>query len=55
MGHAFSASAVSAIDKRLDEVSRPLPRAPLPSLCYLILDARYEKVREGGVVMSRLC
>jgi putative transposase len=53
-GHAFSASAISAINKRLDEkleafASRPLAE-PFP---YLILDARYEKVREGGVVMSQ--
>jgi putative transposase len=53
-GHAFSASAISAIDKRLDEslsafATRPLAE-PFP---YLILDARYEKVREGGVVMSQ--
>lgn len=53
-GHAFSASAISAINKRLDEslkafVERPL-HEPFP---YLILDARYEKVREAGVVMSR--
>ena len=27
-GHAFSASAISAINKRLDENSRPLPDAP---------------------------
>jgi putative transposase len=53
-GHAFSASAISAINKRLDEsleafAGRPLEE-PFP---YLILDARYEKVREGGVVMSQ--
>ena len=53
-GHAFSASAVSAINKRLDVsldafATRPLAE-PFP---YLILDARYEKVREGGVVTSQ--
>jgi putative transposase len=53
-GHAFSASSISAINKRLDEsltafAERPLAE-PFP---YLILDARYEKVREGGVVMSQ--
>ena len=53
-GHAFSASSISAINKRLDEslaafASRPL-QEPFP---YLILDARYEKVREGGVVMGQ--
>ena len=53
-GHSFSASAISAINKRLDEsldafAERPLAE-PFP---YLILDARYEKVRDGGVVMSQ--
>ena len=53
-GHAFSASSISAINKRLDDslesfAERPL-REPFP---YLILDARYEKVREAGVVMSQ--
>src|SRR5690606_4000679 len=53
-GHAFSASAISAINRRLDEslkafACRPL-HEPFP---YLILDARYEKVREAGVVMSQ--
>src|ERR1700688_4679503 len=53
-GHSFSASSISAINKRLDQslaqfATRPLAE-PFP---YLILDARYEKVREGGVVMSQ--
>ena len=53
-GHSFSASAISAINKRLDEslaafAQRPLTE-PFPSL---ILDARYEKVREGGIVPSQ--
>jgi len=53
-GHSFSASAISAINKRLDAslaafASRRLVE-PFP---YLILDARYEKVREGGIVASQ--
>lgn len=53
-GHAFSASSISAIDKRLDGsleafACRPLEE-PFP---YLILDARYEKVREAGIVTSQ--
>jgi putative transposase len=53
-GHSFSASAISAINKRLDDglaafAARPLAE-PYP---YLILDARYEKVREGGIVGSQ--
>ena len=53
-GHSFSASTISAINKRLDErlaafASRRLDE-PFP---YLILDARYEKVRESGIVASQ--
>jgi len=53
-GHAFSASAISAVNKRLDDslaafATRPLAE-PFP---YLILDARYEKVREGGIVSAQ--
>lgn len=52
-GHSFSASAISAINKGLDETlarfsNRHLDE-PYP---YLILDARYEKVRENGVINS---
>src|SRR5512132_1610996 len=50
----FSASSSSAINKRLDEslaqfASRRLTE-PFP---YLILDARYEKVREAGVIAGQ--
>src|SRR5574338_1561472 len=53
-GHSFSASSISAINKRLDEslaqfASRRLGEA----FPYLILDARYEKVREAGVIASQ--
>jgi transposase-like protein len=50
-GHAFSASA---IDKRLDEGLSAFARRRLEEpFVYLILDARYERVREDGVVGSR--
>jgi transposase-like protein len=50
----FSASAISAINKRLDESLEAFARRSLEEpFPYLILDARYEKVREGGVVMSQ--
>jgi transposase-like protein len=53
-GHAFSASAISAINKTLDEslaaFAGRLLAEPFP---YLILDARYEKVREAGIVTSQ--
>ena len=53
-GHAFSASAISAINKTMDAelaafFSQRL-RKPYP---YLILGARYERVREAGVIMSQ--
>src|SRR3954453_2240515 len=53
-GHGFSASSISQINKSLDQalsafanrrLSEPYP--------YLILDARYERVREGGVITSQ--
>lgn len=53
-GHAFSASAISAINKRLDASLKAFAERPLAEpFPYLILDARYEKVREAGVVMSQ--
>lgn len=53
-GHGFSASSISQINKSLDatlakfagrQLTEPYP--------YLILDARYEKVRDAGVIESR--
>ena len=53
-GHEFSASAISAINKRLDEeLERFMNRRLEEEFPYLILDARYEKVREEGVIRSR--
>jgi putative transposase len=53
-GHAFSASAISAINQRLDESLAAFARRRLEEpFAYLILDARYEKVREAGVVRSQ--
>ena len=53
-GHSFSASAISNINKSLDEALRAFAHRrlnePLP---YLILDARYERVREAGVIISQ--
>jgi putative transposase len=54
-GHAFSASVVSESTRRLDE---QLGQFALRSLSgeeypYLVLDARYERVREGGVIRRR--
>lgn len=52
-GHSFSASAISAINKGLDEaLARFADRQLEEPYPYLILDARYEKVREHGVIRS---
>lgn len=49
-GHAFSASAISAINKRMDAELEAFAQRPLQEAYpYLILDARYEKVREIGI------
>ncbi|MGH6827249.1 IS256 family transposase [Methyloceanibacter sp.] len=54
VGHSFPASSISQINKTLD--------AGLKAFCerrlkephpYLILDARYEKVREAGIITSQ--
>ena len=53
-GHSFSASAVSEINKKLDEELGRFARRQLESeYPYLILDARYERLRENGVIRSR--
>jgi transposase-like protein len=53
-GHAFSASTVSAINRKLDKelgvFSERALEQPYP---YVILDARYEKVRIDGVIRSQ--
>ena len=53
-GHRFSASAISGFNKKLDEELGRFTRRQLDSeYPYLILDARYEKVRENAVIRSR--
>lgn len=53
-GHEFSASSISAITVQLDGQLRQFAERPLAGeFPYVILDARYEKVREEGVVASR--
>jgi len=50
-GHDFSASAVSRMNKTLDEELERFARRRLElEYPYLILDARYEKVRVEGVI-----
>jgi len=53
-GHAFSASAISAVNKTLDESLERFAKRPLEEAYpYLIVDARYEKVRQDGVIRSQ--
>lgn len=53
-GHEFSASAVSEINKKLDaELTRFMTRRLEEEYPYVIVDARYERVREEGVGHSR--
>jgi putative transposase len=52
-GHSFSASTISAMNKRLDERLTAFAKRRLDEpFAYLIIDARYEKVRQDGVVRS---
>src|ERR1043165_3549604 len=53
-GHAFSASSISRINQSLDEELKKFATRHLEEeYPYLILDARYEKVREDGVIRTR--
>ncbi len=53
-GHSFSASTVSRLCQHLDEELERFARRPLEEAYpYLILDARYEKIRENGVIRSQ--
>src|SRR5881227_1053109 len=47
-GHSFSASSISAMNQRLDDSLAQFAGRPLAeAFPYLILDARYERVREA--------
>ena len=53
-GHAFSASTISELNKQLDEQLAAFNHRRLEQdYPYLIVDARYERVREGGHVQHR--
>jgi transposase-like protein len=53
-GHEFGADSISQINKRLDATLQRWAQRQLDEeYPYLILDARYEKVREEGVIRSR--
>jgi putative transposase len=53
-GHEFSASSISTITARLDAQLEEFSRRRLDTAFpYVVVDARYERVREGGVIVSR--
>lgn len=53
-GHKFSASTISRLNKKLDKkLARFAERRLEEAFPYLILDARYERVREEDVVKRR--
>lgn len=53
-GHEFSASTISRVTEKLDQELERFARRPLEEeYPYLILDARYEKIRQDGVIASQ--
>jgi len=52
-GHEFSASSISAINKKLDASLKAFSERRLEEFPYVILDARYERIREAGVIASQ--
>ncbi len=53
-GHAFSASTISSINKKLDRQLKTFAERQLEEeYPYLVLDARYERVREDGIIRKR--
>ena len=53
-GHTFSASTISRINRSLDGMLHRFAERPLEEAYpYVILDARYEKVRLDGVIQSQ--
>lgn len=51
-GLEVSSSQVSKASALLDEELKKWRMRPIPSMAHLILDARYEKIRHGGSVIS---
>jgi putative transposase len=53
-GHACSASATNAVKRTMGESLERFAQRPLEKAYpYLVLDARYEKVRQDGVIRSQ--
>ena len=54
-GHSFSASSISEITKKLDEQLEAFAKRRLEEeYPYLILDARYERIRTNGTIQSHV-
>lgn len=54
VGYEFSASTISVMNKSLDKQLRAFSQRKLQTpYPYIILDARYEKVRENGIIHSQ--
>ncbi len=51
-GHSVSSAQVSACAAKLDVELQSWRERPLGACSYMILDARYEKVRQGGVLLD---
>ena len=53
-GHEFSAATISRMTGQLDEELERFAKRPLEEeYPYLVLDARYEKIRQDGVIQSQ--
>jgi putative transposase len=53
-GHEFSSSAISRVTGKLDEELERFARRPLEEeYPYVVLDARYERIRQDGVISSQ--
>jgi putative transposase len=53
-GHEFSASAISRVTARLDEELERFARRPLEEeYPYVVVDARYERIRQDGVISTQ--
>src|SRR5262252_413170 len=53
-GHEFSAATISRVTAQLDEELQQFARRPLEEeYPYVVLDARYEKIRQDGVIRSQ--
>src|SRR5215472_2653532 len=52
-GHEFSSATISRVTAQLDEELQQFARRPLEEeYPYVVLDARYEKIRQDGVIRS---